>query len=68
MTALVLNMTETPFVTSEWRVAGDAEQCYVVIVNSQLNPVRLSLSFDEFIQLVSESGKVLDLRKFQSES
>ena len=70
MTILVFNSGRFTVATETWKVMefqprnGPKELCVEIQVDHE-DPVRIDATMDEFIAMVAEGGKVVDLRKLQ---
>ena len=65
MTILVLDAGAYTFATEQW-VAIEKHLEENVVIHAQPGPLELAVSMNEFLAIVADGGKVIDLRKRQT--
>ena len=71
MTILVFNCGTDPVITSSWSASGDQEEMEIVFLcpepRAEKDIIKIPIGIGEFLTLIEDAGKVLDLRKLQGE-
>lgn len=69
MTILVFNYGDDPVVTSSWSASGNQEEtgiiCLCLEPRIEMDIIKIPIGIGDFIALIADAGKVLDLRKLQ---
>jgi hypothetical protein len=69
MTILVFNCGDDPVVTSSWSASGNQGEMEIVFLcpepRMESDIIKIAIGISEFLTLIADAGKVLDLRKLQ---
>jgi hypothetical protein len=68
MTILVLNTDSGRVATPDWTAREHAPEVTEIRSSCLFGFERVSIGFDEFLEVIRNGGKLLDLRRFQEKA